>query len=106
MRRVVIESRLPSHTWPARVLRITAVDAVAASCAVPGVWPPVTIDGCRYVDGGVRSNDSADHAAGAARVLVVSPMGGQRPVPFDRPLENASRSFRRPVPRQRSSNRT
>ncbi|MGO8728014.1 MAG: patatin-like phospholipase family protein [Streptosporangiaceae bacterium] len=36
------------------------VDAVAASCAVPGVWPPVTIGGRRYVDGGVRSSDNAD----------------------------------------------
>ena len=72
-RRAVIESRLPGHEWPGRVIRLTAVDAhtgelqvfdresgaglvdaVAASCAVPGVWPAVTIDGHRYVDGGVR----------------------------------------------------
>ena len=93
-RRAVIETRLPSHEWPARTLKFVAVDAesgaarvfdrdsgvdlidaVAASCAVPGVWPPVSIDGRRYVDGGVRSNDNADLAAGATRVLVVAPMG-------------------------------
>ena len=51
------------------------VDAVVASCAVPGVWPPATIDGRRYVDGGARSNDNADLASGATRVLVVAPMG-------------------------------
>ena len=63
----VIAHRLPSHDWPDRVLRISAidtatgelvafdrtsgvslVDAVAASCAVPAVWPPVTIGDRRY----------------------------------------------------------
>ena len=72
VRRDVIAQRLPSHDWPDRVLRLTAidtatgelvvfdrdsgvglVDAVAASCAVPGAWPPVTIAGRRYMDGGV-----------------------------------------------------
>jgi NTE family protein len=42
---------------------VDLVDAVAASCAVPGVWPPVTIDGSRYIDGGVRSGTNADMAA-------------------------------------------
>ena len=70
-RRAVIESRLQSHEWPSRRIMLIAVDAatgdavrfdsgsgaslvdaVAASCAVPGIWPPVTIGGRRYVDGG------------------------------------------------------
>ena len=74
IRREVIAQRLPSHDWPDRDLRITAidigtgelvafdgtsgvelVDAVAASCAVPGAWPPVTIGERRYMDGGVGS---------------------------------------------------
>ncbi|NIH80403.1 patatin-like phospholipase family protein [Amycolatopsis viridis] len=86
----VIEARLPSHEWPAAPLQIVAVDAatgdervftaesgvslvdaVAASSAVPGTWPPVTIDGGRYVDGGVRSMRNADLAAGCDRVLVL-----------------------------------
>jgi NTE family protein len=50
------------------------VDAVAASCAVPGVWPPVTIDGARYIDGGVRTTANADLAAGHERVLILAPM--------------------------------
>ncbi len=76
IRRRVIKPRLPDHHWPAQDLRITAidtatgelvvfdsssggvdlVDAVAASCAVPGTWPPVTIGDRRYMDGGVSSS--------------------------------------------------
>jgi NTE family protein len=89
----VIESRLPVREWPERSLMITAVDAetgefrifdrsagvrlttaVAASCAVPGVWPPVTIDGRRYIDGGARSATNADLAAGYDRVVVLAPL--------------------------------
>lgn len=112
-RRAVIESRLPSHGWPTRALKIVAVeadsgrprvfdnssgvglvDAVAASCAVPGVWPPVTIDGRRYVDGGVRSIANADYAAGASHVLVIVPMGAVEPFPSDKPLEQAVQELR------------
>ena len=50
------------------------VDAVAASCAVPLVFPPITIDGRRYVDGGVRSIANADLATGCDRVVVVAPI--------------------------------
>src|SRR3954447_5939385 len=35
-------------------------DAVAASCAIPGIYHPVTIDGRRYVDGGIYSASNAD----------------------------------------------
>ncbi|MEV7328126.1 patatin-like phospholipase family protein [Micromonospora sp. NPDC093244] len=91
-RRAVIEARLPNREWPARRLLVTAVDAatgefvvfdgadgvslvdaVGASCAVPGVWPPVTIGARRFVDGGMRSTVNADLAAGAQRVLVLAP---------------------------------
>lgn len=40
------------------------VDAVGASCAVPGVWRPVTIGNRRFMDGGVRSIANADELAG------------------------------------------
>ncbi|WP_448625084.1 patatin-like phospholipase family protein [Geodermatophilus sp. URMC 64] len=89
----VIGSRLLSTAWPDRRLVVTAVDAatgefraldrdsgvpllqaVAASCAVPGVYPPVTIDGRRYVDGGMRSAANADLAAGHDRVVVLAPI--------------------------------
>jgi NTE family protein len=104
-RRAVIEARLPRHEWPDRPLRLTAVDtrtgelrvfdresgvslidAVAASCAVPGVWPPVTIGGRRYMDGGVRSSDNVDLAAGSGRITVVSPLGYDPRLPSPLPL--------------------
>jgi NTE family protein len=93
VRRPVIERRLPSHEWPDRDLRIVAVDAfagtarvftsadevglvdaVAASCAVPGIWPPVTIGDSRYIDGGVRSGTNLDLAEGCDVVVVITPM--------------------------------
>lgn len=106
-RRAVIESRLPSHEWPSRLIRLTAVDcatgelrvfdaqsgvslvdAVGASSAVPGVWPPVTIGGCRYMDGGVRSMDNADLAEGAGQIIVVSPFGLSAPVELPMRLQD------------------
>lgn len=35
-------------------------DAVAASCAIPGIYHPVTIGERRYVDGGIRSTSNLD----------------------------------------------
>lgn len=89
----VIRSRLPVASWPERDLRVTAVDAesgeftvftaasgvdlvsaVAASCAVPTVWPPIEIDGHLYIDGGMRSTANVDLARGADRVVVLAPL--------------------------------
>src|SRR5215471_6981757 len=100
-RRAAIAARLPVHAWPDRVVllaaieaetgeltvftresRVSLVDAVAASCAVPGIWPPVTIDGHRYVDGGVRSGTNADLAAGCDRVLIITPTPADAPSPW------------------------
>ncbi|QHC66915.1 patatin-like phospholipase family protein [Rathayibacter sp. VKM Ac-2759] len=94
-RRAVIAARVADAGWPERRLLITAVDtatgalevfdresgvelvdAISASCAVPGVWPPVTIAGVRYMDGGVRSGSNADLAAGAEWVVVITPLPG------------------------------
>lgn len=46
--------------------------AIASSCSVPGVYPPITINGSRYMDGGARSALNADLAAGYDTVVVVS----------------------------------
>ena len=46
--------------------------AIAASCAVPGIFPPITIGGRRYMDGGVRSLTNADLAVGCDEVVVLS----------------------------------
>ena len=107
VRRAVIASRLPAIEWP-KPLRVTAVDAssgelvvldassgidladaVAASCAVPGIWPPVTVGDRRYVDGGVRTTLNADLAAGAEVVLVLAPMGVAGSGPLTAGLEDA-----------------
>jgi NTE family protein len=101
VRRAVIEQRLPSHDWPDRELRITAVDidagelvvfdrdsgvslvdAVAASCAVPGAWPTVTIDGRRYMDGGMGSSVNLVAAADCAAAVVLVPAAADVPSPF------------------------
>ncbi|MEV8098717.1 patatin-like phospholipase family protein [Kitasatospora sp. NPDC085879] len=79
--------------WPGRDLRLTAVDvrtgalevftaddgvplplAVAASCAVPVVWPPVSVAGRRWMDGGSRSTTNVHLARGHRRVLALSPV--------------------------------
>jgi NTE family protein len=52
--------------------------AVASSCAVPGLFPPITLNGRRYVDGGMRSATNADLAAGHTRILVVTLISGAR----------------------------
>lgn len=55
----------------------SVADAVAASCAVPAVFAPVSIDGRRYVDGGVWSPSNLDAAPIEAgdRVLCLLPTG-------------------------------
>jgi NTE family protein len=53
--------------------------AVASSCAVPGLFPPITINGRRYVDGAVRSGTNADLAKGCDRAVVLTLVGGSRP---------------------------
>ncbi|MDG4665994.1 patatin-like phospholipase family protein [Mycobacterium sp. 236(2023)] len=101
VRRKVIEHRLPSHYWPARTLRVTAidvetgelvvldaasgvalVDAVAASCAVPGVWPPVAIGGRRYMDGGVGSTVNMSAARDCDAAIVLVPSAANSPSPW------------------------
>jgi NTE family protein len=57
-----------------RYAGVPLVEAVAASCAVPGVWPPVSTGGRRLIDGGVRSPANADLAAGHDRVVVLAPI--------------------------------
>jgi NTE family protein len=46
--------------------------AIASSCSVPGIYPPITIHGRRYVDGGMRSATNIDLVVGYERVLVIA----------------------------------
>jgi NTE family protein len=101
VRREVIAQRLPSHEWPDRDLRISAidigtgelvafnrasgvelVDAVAASCAVPGAWPPVTIGEHRFMDGGVGSTMNLKLVGDCDTVVVLVPSGRGAPSSF------------------------
>jgi NTE family protein len=84
-------AELADDAWPERGFACTAVDAetgafqfwtrtsgvgvtraVASSCSVPGIYPPVTLKGRRYIDGGMRSSTNADMAAGYDLVVVVA----------------------------------
>ncbi len=49
----------------------TVGEAVAASCAIPGFYRPVRIDGRSYVDGGVWSASNVDLLAGAGVDLAI-----------------------------------
>jgi NTE family protein len=92
IRRDVIKKRLPSHEWPTTPLVLTAIDArtgelvtwdaksgialidaVASSCAVPSVWPCVSINGKKYYDGGLRNAANAFLATGHSEVIVIAP---------------------------------
>ena len=55
-------------------------DAVLASTAIPGVFPPVKIGGRYYVDGGVKSATSLDLATeeGCDAIICVAPLGYRR----------------------------
>lgn len=82
---------LPEDYWPEKAFACTAVDAadggfqlwtresgvgvtraVASSCSVPGVFPPISLQGRRYIDGGMRSTTNADMASGYDLVVVVA----------------------------------
>ena len=87
-------NELSDDAWPERNYACTAVDAltgefvvwnkeagagvkraVASSCSVPGVFPPITIKGRRYIDGGMRSATNADLAKGYDVAVVVAVTG-------------------------------
>jgi NTE family protein len=99
-RRAMVAARLPSPQWPDRPMIVTAVnahtgelaafdrdcgvdlaDAVTASTALPGLVPTHPINGIHYINGGVRSGENADLAAGYANVVVLSPLGGRSHTP-------------------------
>ena len=109
-RRAIVAARLPRPQWPDRPMIVTAVDAhtgelaafdrdsgvdlvdaVTASTALPGLVPTVSINGARYIDGGVRSPDNADLASGYANVVVLSPLGGRIGTPPEGQLEGLRR---------------
>jgi NTE family protein len=111
-RRRTIAARLPEHAWPGQQLEVIAVDAdtgdrrvfdkttgvplvdaVAASGAVAGIFPPVIIGGRRYIDGGFYSIDNADLAVGCDRILIVT-LRSRVPPMCAFPLDGALQTLR------------
>jgi NTE family protein len=109
-RRAMVAARLPRPDWPDRPMIVVAVnahtgelaafdrdsgvdlaDAVSASTALPGLVPTQSINGTRYIDGGVRSPDNADLASGYANVVVLSPLGGGSGTPPEGQFEGLRR---------------
>src|SRR5215475_16127174 len=95
-RRALVAARLPRPEWPDRPMIVVALDAhtgelaafdrdsgvdladaVTAATALPGMVPTHSVNGRRYINGGVRSADNADLAAGYANVVVLSPFSGR-----------------------------
>ena len=72
----------------------TVASAVAASCAIPGYFSPVRIQGVEYFDGGVHSPTNADvlRDSGLDLVIVVAPMSAARgrSLTLDAPMRRAS----------------
>lgn len=112
VRRSVIARRLPTHDWPQQTLRITGidiatgelevfdnesgvelVDAVAASCAVPGVWPPVSIGERQFMDGGVGSGVNISAVHDCAVVVALVPSGVDAPSPWGTPAAEEIDAF-------------
>jgi NTE family protein len=101
-----ISTLTTAREWPDRELLITAVDvetgelhvwdrtggaplptAVASSCALPGVAPPITVNGRRYMDGGIGSGTNADVATGADVLVLLEPLAHLFPrEPLEREL--------------------
>jgi NTE family protein len=64
-------------------------EAVAASCAIPGFYHPVTIGGRRYVDGGMHSPSNLDVLAQESLDLVIclNPTSSLSSIPPRHPIE-------------------
>jgi NTE family protein len=87
--------RFPKKRWPSGAYECVSVNAadgflrvwngssgvplalaVASSCALPGLFAPVEIDGQPYMDGGARSATNADLARGSKTAIVMVPTAG------------------------------
>jgi NTE family protein len=85
--------------------RVPLSDAVMASCAIPGWFEPVTIEGRTYIDGGAWSATSADVLAGhdLDEVYVVAPMVSFETDEPDSLLSRLERRWRGSVTRRCAS---
>jgi NTE family protein len=113
-----IIERVQPRGWPTREYWAVAVDletgrrvalgrrdgpvtdvsrAVRASCAIPGFFAPVRIDGRRYVDGGVWSVSNLDLVAGRGLDLVicVNPMSSLEGRSYEGPVDRFTGAIHR-----------
>ncbi len=100
-RRAELAAQISERDWPAKRVMLVSVecetgerrafertgaarleDALAASGALPGVWPPIEIGGKHYMDGGMYSTDNADLATNFDCVLVVALRAGNPRLPL------------------------
>jgi NTE family protein len=83
--------------------------AIAASCAVPGHFAPVTVDQHAYIDGGVHSSTNAAvlRGHGLRLIVVIAPMAGPTKGPhrgvYEASRWQASRLLQREVKALRRS---
>ena len=83
--------------------------AVAASCAIPGWYRPVVVDGRAHIDGGTASNTSLDllldphRGARLERVVVLAPMAAIEPDRPRSPALRVERAVRRAISRSLQS---
>ena len=57
-----------------RAVGVPLLSAVAASCAMPGAYPPITVNGRRYIDGGLVSPTNAGLARDSRALVLVEPL--------------------------------
>ncbi|MFC5751657.1 patatin-like phospholipase family protein [Actinomadura rugatobispora] len=103
-----MEALLGTTDWPERRLLVPAVDveegalrvwdrdsgvplhaAVASSCAMPGVYPPIAIGGRRYMDGALAGGSHAGLAGNADALVLVEPLAHLFPLPSASPVGTA-----------------
>jgi NTE family protein len=66
--------------------------AIASSCSVPAIFPPITIDGRRYMDGGMKSGMNTDVATGHDVVITVSCFALELPEGMSDPMFDAMKA--------------
>jgi NTE family protein len=76
--------------------------AAAASCAVPGLFKPVPVQGADYVDGGAHSPTNLDVVVGTGLDLVIvsAPMSRRREPPAGRRPADIARTMGRSLARE------
>jgi NTE family protein len=86
---------------------VDLADAVAASCAIPGFYHPVTLHDRRYVDGGMHSPSNLDvlRDEGLDLVICLNPTSSLHSIPPKHPVERLHAFMRNASGRRLGSER-